>query len=351
MRLKQGSHRSSRSRSPQLSDESVAQFSEPVRRFAEIDRLVRAKSLAFTLVVAGVSLFFWSYGPALIVAAWLPLVAQGCRAGIRSPRTLYRWGVTYTVLISGCVVAGALATGGMQSPLLMFSIVIGFSATNGFPHQPLWLALPSLIVLSVVGIDVLAGDAGGSLLMPASAVIVATMVPLLEKDSVLLELTYRRRAVLDPLTGCLNRSSMATRMAELGAQATRISGSVGVIAFDLDDFKSVNDRFGHATGDEALQTVAYTVRKHLRRFELFYRTGGEEFVLLLPGASLETCRVMAERLRSAVAAAPIIEDPITISVGVAWESEPESIDALLDEADSALLAAKRAGRNRVVVGA
>ena len=126
-----------------------------------------------------------------------------------------------------------------------------------------------------------------------------------------------------------------------------------MILGDLDQFKEVNDSQGHAAGDAALTDVAYLLRKRLRAFDLAYRIGGEEFLILLPGANLGEARIMAEQLRSAVAADSVGDGTaLTISFGVSASNRRERFDydAVFAAADSALYKAKSEGRNAVREG-
>ena len=101
------------------------------------------------------------------------------------------------------------------------------------------------------------------------------------------ELRWRRDAVLDPLTGLLNRQGLPGRFREVAEQARLTDAPVSLVMCDLDGFKGLNDEHGHACGDAVLKDVAYVLRKELRSFELLYRIGGEELLLMLPGAGLE----------------------------------------------------------------
>jgi len=162
------------------------------------------------------------------------------------------------------------------------------------------------------------------------------------------ELEHRDRAVLDPLTGLLNRASLDARVREIEEQAHLTGGAVSVIILDLDAFKRVNDTYGHGRGDAVLRDAAYEIRKSLRSFELVYRIGGEEFLVLLPGVDRDAAVEIAERVRHAVEEARPAELDLTISAGVAADSGGDiSYDELFRAADAALLEAKRAGRNRV----
>ena len=122
---------------------------------------------------------------------------------------------------------------------------------------------------------------------------------------------------------------------------------------DIDFFKRINDNYGHAVGDQVLKNFTETLRGQLRQGDWLGRIGGEEFVIVLANASLETAKNLAERLRIAVSEqACCIEDnriTVTASFGLAMFDGQESLDQLLERADEALYRAKRSGRNRVEV--
>jgi diguanylate cyclase (GGDEF)-like protein len=185
------------------------------------------------------------------------------------------------------------------------------------------------------------------LLAPLMLVISTAMLstPLMHSD-----IEHRQGTRIDALTGMLNRNALSSRVEDLSQQSTISRGTVGVIAGDIDRFKSVNDSHGHAAGDAVLQDVAYTLRKHIRAFESAYRSGGEEFLILLPGADLDRTREQAERLRNAIQAGTFGDGRrITMSFGVAASREGEIFDfeSVFAHADGALYEAKRSGRNRV----
>jgi diguanylate cyclase (GGDEF)-like protein len=164
------------------------------------------------------------------------------------------------------------------------------------------------------------------------------------------DVEHRGEAVIDQLTGMLNRKALANRIAELSQQADYTGQPVGMILGDLDHFKQINDSQGHAAGDAALTDVAYLMRKHLRAYDLAYRVGGEEFLVLLPGADTRECMSMAEDLRRAVADAPVGDGTrLTISFGVSASARGAGFDyeKVFAAADEALYEAKSEGRNRV----
>jgi diguanylate cyclase (GGDEF)-like protein len=163
------------------------------------------------------------------------------------------------------------------------------------------------------------------------------------------EMEQRSDAVLDPLTGLLNRKALAGRFEEIAQQAAQTGAPVCLVACDLDNFKRVNDEHGHARGDAVLKDAAYVLRKQLRSFELVYRLGGEEFLIVLPGVSVAEARVIAERVRIGIEDARPAGLEVTASFGVAGTTGGEAVfEPLFRAADDALYAAKRAGRNRVV---
>jgi diguanylate cyclase (GGDEF)-like protein len=163
------------------------------------------------------------------------------------------------------------------------------------------------------------------------------------------EIEQRTHATLDPLTGLLNRKALAGRFAEIAEQAALTGAWVSVIECDLDHFKQVNDVHGHDRGDTVLKEAAYVMRKNLRSFELVYRLGGEEFLVVLPGLGLEEGLSVAERLRAGIEEAMPGGLPVTASFGVAAALGAEiQFERLFRGADAALYLAKRSGRNQAI---
>ena len=162
-----------------------------------------------------------------------------------------------------------------------------------------------------------------------------------------------RLASLDPLTGLLNARAFRVQSEACAASMQRSGLDYAVLFIDLDHFKSINDRHGHAAGDEVLRAVAELLRARLRRSDLLGRIGGEEFAALLPDTGAAGALQLAEALRQAVQALkPAIDGgqriEVTASIGVETAtSGTGTLDALIRRADSAMYAAKLAGRNRV----
>lgn len=168
-------------------------------------------------------------------------------------------------------------------------------------------------------------------------------------------------AMHDPLTNIPNRRYCLAAMRSFVTKARLIGGSVAVIMCDIDRFKSVNDRLGHAAGDLVLQEVAKRLSETLRDGDLIARVGGEEFLIALPNASMGDARAVAERLVAAIRTKPIILENsppllMTISAGLAMAVPDritpldDIITAVIDEADHAMLQAKSQGRNKITLG-
>jgi len=159
-------------------------------------------------------------------------------------------------------------------------------------------------------------------------------------------------ATTDPLTGLWNRRQLDERLRQEIERADRYGHPLTLVLFDIDDFKGINDRFGHASGDQVLAELSRRVRGHLRTSDGLGRWGGEEFLVLLPECGGEQACELAEKLRQLVSATPF-EDvgTVTASFGVAQRSLGETEDAWFGRVDRALYRAKQRGRNRVELAA
>ena len=159
-----------------------------------------------------------------------------------------------------------------------------------------------------------------------------------------------RQALVDGLTGLANRRAAADALHAEAARAQRLETPLSVVLADLDGFKDVNDVHGHAVGDEVLRVFAAVLRETLRESDVAGRWGGEEFLLLLPGADAEGAAQLADRVRIALADRAVASAPglrVTASFGVAEYAGQSNTEQLVDAADGALYRAKRGGRNRV----
>ena len=159
---------------------------------------------------------------------------------------------------------------------------------------------------------------------------------------------HKSDAMTDPLTGLLNRRAL------FGERVTETASNTAILVMDLDHFKTINDRFGHAAGDRVLRAFAEVIFSNIRAEDVAARLGGEEFCIVLAASSPKAAAAVAERIRSTLetktfpTSAGVIH--ATVSVGIAIRSaEPETLQALLSRADAALYQAKAAGRNRVQI--
>ena len=158
--------------------------------------------------------------------------------------------------------------------------------------------------------------------------------------------------LVDYLTGVWNRAALAQRIGEEYERALRHRESCCLCMMDLDHFKTINDRHGHATGDHVLQVLVRVVAKRLRRYDSLFRYGGEEFLMCLPGVAAPEAATAMDRIRADIAAAPVVladgtSIGVTASFGVAELATALSIEQNIEIADRALFRAKAAGRNRV----
>jgi len=183
-----------------------------------------------------------------------------------------------------------------------------------------------------------------------------------ELDNANLELKFafeheQHLAHTDALTGVNNRRYLFELAAHQFNVALRYNSPFSVLMFDVDDFKLINDNFGHAIGDQALQYLTKVVGDQLRSVDVLGRYGGDEFIVLLPQTGIQEARILGERIHTSIAAMRMETNKgllnLTISLGISQihhhTARSDSVDALLLRADQALYAAKQAGRNRTVI--
>jgi diguanylate cyclase (GGDEF)-like protein len=252
-----------------------------------------------------------------IIAAYTFLIAAELWRE-RRKSVIRRWPAIFVPMLHGAIFLFPMALGG-------FSAGLG----DGRDLATGWAAVFAVeVMLYVVG--------------------AAFIVLILAKDRAVGH--YKTAAATDPLTGLLNRRGFLEAAGAFMAGNKIGMEPVSVLAFDLDHFKSVNDEFGHNTGDTMLALFANVARTTMRANDVIGRMGGEEFVAILTG-SLADAAVAAERVRAAFAAATRAPDspqiPATVSVGVASGPPSAELEMLIARADAALYCAKAKGRNRV----
>jgi diguanylate cyclase (GGDEF)-like protein len=314
------------------------------------ERVRRARTLA--IVTCGISLVaiapfrsWWVLAGFGVAALSLGTLERRMRASERPELLAAQAGLVILAVLA----VGAALSGGQESLVLPWMILPVAIASARFRPQVVaaGAAITAAAMAGVaIGVDAQAVVDDPTRLISALTLLIAiTAVTTALMEG---ELEHRDRAVLDPLTGLLNRASLDSRAVEIEEQAHLSGGAVSLIVIDLDRFKRVNDTYGHDRGDAVLRDVAYEIRKSLRSFELVYRIGGEEFLVLLPGVGLTEAVEIAERVRQAVWDGRPGGLDMAISAGVASESGSRiRYEELFRAADAALLKAKRGGRNRV----
>jgi len=190
-------------------------------------------------------------------------------------------------------------------------------------------------------------------LLAGYATVLGASVAFLLMQTERADFTAKLLASTDPLTGAYNRRTFLELMEKELSRARRFDTPLSLVMLDLDHFKRVNDTHGHLVGDRVLQRFADLVRAELRKEDVLFRYGGEEFCVLVPDVAGPGAVTLADRIRTSVERQPLLIDgkeiPVTTSAGVAARIEegPEDVDRLVNRADEALYIAKRRGRNRV----
>ena len=316
-------------------------------------RPVRVITIAIIAIATIGSAGWLGFGTMGIVVA-AALVAGGLfaladRSLERTQRPEYVMFAAWTgaqVVIAGCLVL----TGGPDSPGLAWIAIPVVTLSARFSERGVVLGV--VISLALLAAATFGVDAGAVIDDPppvVAAAVAVVCVAILSTALMRSDVHHRGEAVIDPLTGMLNRKALADRTSEL-AQQSAVSGQpVGMIVGDIDRFKRINDSLGHAGGDAVLKDVAYRLRKVMRAFDLSYRIGGEEFLILLPGANSDESVALAEQLRQTVEDEALGGIGLTMSFGVAASAkgEPFDYETVFEAADAALYEAKRDGRNRV----
>jgi diguanylate cyclase (GGDEF)-like protein len=285
-----------------------------------------------------------------LVAFAIGLAIYSSAYSLQTPFSNAVWAVLTSVLLCACVAdlwsnqqqkfqlvcrvtAGLLVT---QSAFMVFGAVIkGLQLKNHSFSGSLYPRLTD-------GLSI------GSVFLRAYLIVCGLWFFVAERNAEL-----NRMAATDPLTGALNRGALEVAAARELARRSRTNAPLAVILLDIDHFKELNDSFGHLAGDAALRALVDLMKFTLRGTDVIARTGGEEFVVLLPGTDLQEAQEIAERLRRAVEAlrVPVTQYVLqfTASMGVVQVSacDPD-FEAIRGRADRLLYRAKRAGRNRVV---
>jgi diguanylate cyclase (GGDEF)-like protein len=337
--------------------DSLAEIRSDARRERLLDMQVRLRPyrtacfaiLAIALASASSEVGWWWVVPLSVGFAGFAVADRFLRTSSHPGL----WAATAWGILPLLLADAVLTTGDGASPVLMWFALP--AVTLGARFSPRGVVIGTAYILALLlgstyGLDHASAAAHHKEVIAAVALVLSTVIlsgALVESDR-----AHRRRSTLDPLTGLFNRNALEQRLAELdGSPCDEAEGlSHALLLCDLDHFKRVNDQLGHAAGDAVLQEVAYTMRAALRAGDSIYRIGGEEILVILPGADESDAVEIAERLRQTVRARRPVGTTVTVSIGVAV-SRPETVDTddLVSRADTALYLAKAGGRDAVVV--
>jgi len=254
---------------------------------------------------------FWTMTVALIAAVLASIRLQGINGVFWAYPTLF---ICYFVLTRRV----ALMLSGLL--VLMTPLVVAYVLSTAVA-----IRVGATLLLTLVMINVVLNVIGG------------------------LQRAMLLQTITDPLTGAFNRRHLDAQLAQLVAGGSDARSANAMLAIDIDHFKAINDRHGHATGDEVLKATVAVLASRKRQTDMLFRTGGEEFVLLLARTPLNDALGVAEDLRQRIEQAPLLPGQrVTVSIGLSAHSPGQDASAWLQAADAALYEAKHQGRNRVV---
>jgi diguanylate cyclase (GGDEF)-like protein len=317
-------------------------------RMLDMDRRLRPVRLRTFLILTVALLFaapwagWWTLGPLVLAGIVFRAVEGKVDQAFRPEYWMFGAWAAAEVIIA----ASILLTGESAISMLALLAVPVVTLSARFSSKGIWvgvaLAIALILLVAVAADSHAVVDDPPLVIAPIAVVVAASMLSTALMHS---DVEHRDKAVLDPLTGLLNRSSLEARAMELEHQSTMTRAPVGVVLLDLDNFKRVNDSYGHAAGDGVLVDVAYRLRKGLRSYDLIYRIGGDEILILVPGADLEHVQSVGQKARLIVqqVQAGLDGQSVTASCGVSASQAGEPFDfaAVSACADRALYAAKK----------
>ena len=358
----------------------VSPHAQQRRLVVDLYRRGTQPALLSALCAAGLAALTWQTLPAAAVVSWLltHVLLAGVRAalvrrfrrGRVADQALARWraGYVYGAALTGVAWGvGCVLLFGRAAPVqqVLAWVVLGAALLVEFPAlarlgRPfvgvLAATLTAPLLLSLFGPQAQPASAGALLLLAGASALAGRELHRTYLDGLHMQLEFARLARFDQLTGLANRRHFDETLAGEWQRALRQRGEVALIIFDVDQFKTYNDYFGHPGGDGCLRRLAAATRELVHRHgDLVARLGGEEFGVLLPLTPLDGARAVADTLRHAIEHLRLPHAPgalhpvVTVSLGVA-SLRPDSgfgPEDLIRAADGALYNAKRTGRNRV----
>lgn len=311
-------------------------------------RMVALGVLGISLIASGPWVGWWPLIALLVAGVFFKVAGDRTEGSPRPEYYLFAGWAGSELMIA----ASVALTGGPESPAFgWFAIpVITLSARFSVRGVVIGVATTVLMMVAVAfGVNASSVIENPSVLISSIAMVIS--IAILSTALMRSDIEHRTEAVIDQLTGLLNRSALRNRTLELAQRSHYVADPIGVIVADIDHFKQVNDTYGHAVGDAVLKDIAYVMRKELRAFDLAYRIGGEEFLVLLPGADLIEATEFAHELHKVLGRGMRGGQRVTMSIGVS-ASHPGEIfdyDSVFEQADAALYRAKNGGRNQVCI--
>lgn len=327
-------------------------------RMLDMDQRIRPLRMAALGVLAlsllastpwlGVSTIITTIVAIIVAGAFFGIAAKRTAGAERPEYVLFAGWAAAEIVIAACIIL----TGGATSPALAWLAIPVVTLSARFSVRGVIAGV--VVTEALLAICVISSGSASFLNDPVTVGATAAMiiaVAILSSALMLSDVEHRTEAVIDPLTGLLNRTALRNRTLELAQRSEYTAEPVGVIVADIDHFKRINDEHGHTAGDAVLKDIAYVMRKELRAFDLAYRIGGEEFLVLLPGANVHEAEEFAQELHRVMGAAPRGGHPVTMSFGVSASRYGDFFDyeKVFEAADSALYRAKKSGRDRVCV--
>jgi diguanylate cyclase (GGDEF)-like protein len=330
---------------------------QPLRElWSDDDALIEHReriALRLSQLAALVSAVMWGYqlsSGRMVLAGLMTVVTLFLGLNVYWLGTRRRPLVPYSVLTVSLAATACFATWYQGYYGIFWAFPILFGAYFVLPRRQATL-IGALFTLAMTAIAVLKVGWPPALRAFASMGLTLFMISWALGIIAALQRALHQQAITDPLTGAFNRRHLQAELARLSRPSDGAAQTHSLLAIDIDHFKRVNDRFGHAEGDEVLRRLVAAIQARKRASDLLFRTGGEEFMLLLFRTSPAQARVIAEDLRERLESQAWLPngDTVTISIGVnAWRPG-QGVDEWLQGADQALYEAKREGRNRVTV--
>lgn len=325
-------------------------------RQVENERLVRPAAQRHVLMCVAVMVAVVLTEPDHVIIAGAVTIGIAAiviglvQVGLSRSRNVGFWMAVENLVIVTTIAVATAVTGGLESPAMpVFCVMAAFIGIR-FKGALSQLLLGWVVIGAIAG--VLAADAGAAvgqagLLTSWLAACVAVWIATTAVGHS--ERLARTDAISDTLTGLLNRKAFDLQLESLEQQAAAHTLPVAILMCDLDGFKTINDTLGHDGGDDVLRRVADSLRASARSTDRVYRLGGDEFCVVLDGASAADAPEIAERLRAGVETAFADDPRVTLSVGVATGLGGRlHLHDVRSGADRALYEAKRGGRNAVV---